>query len=151
MISQFVKQNKAAAIIVTILRVYLGYTWFEAGLHKVMGGFDASGFLHGAIAKPVTGPTGDVVYGWFVSFLRHIALPNAHIINYVVPYGELLVGLGLILGCITTWAAVFALVMNFSYMFAGTISSNPMDVLLAVIIIAAGMNAKRIGLDRFIK
>jgi len=35
-------------------------------------------------------------------------------------------------------------------MFAGTISSNPMDVLLGVIILAAGFNAGRIGLDRWV-
>ena len=44
----------------------------------------------------------------------------------------------------------FGLVMNFSYMFAGTVSSNPLDILLGVIIIEAGYNAGRIGLDRWV-
>ncbi|HEY2422224.1 MAG TPA: DoxX family protein [Neobacillus sp.] len=148
--SKFLRENKISAAILTVLRLYLGYAWLTAGFHKLTGGFDASGFLKGAIGNPVKGPDGSVVYGWFVDFLQHFALPNAHIFNTIVPLGEFLVGLGLILGCLTTTAMFFGLVMNFSYMFAGTISTNPMDILLGVIIIAAGYNAGRIGLDRWV-
>jgi thiosulfate dehydrogenase [quinone] large subunit len=150
MFSKFLRENKISAAILTVLRIYLGYAWLTAGFHKLSGGFDASGFLKGAIANPVKGPDGSVVYGWFVDFLQHFALPNAHIFNTIVPLGEFLVGLGLILGCLTTTAMFFGLVMNFSYMFAGTISTNPMDILIGVIIIAAGYNAGRIGLDRWV-
>ncbi|MGZ4162239.1 MAG: DoxX family membrane protein [Neobacillus sp.] len=150
MFSQFLRNNKISAAILTVLRLYLGYEWLTAGFHKLTGGFDASGFLKGAIANPVKGPDGAVVFGWYVDFLKHIALPNAHIFNTLVPLGEFLVGLGLILGCITTAAMFFGLVMNFSYLMAGTISTNPMDILLGVIIIAAGYNAGRVGLDRWV-
>jgi thiosulfate dehydrogenase [quinone] large subunit len=150
MFNKFLRENKIAAGILTVLRLYLGYEWMTAGYHKLAGGFDTSGFLKGAIANPVKGPDGSVVYGWYVDFLQHMALPNAHIFNTIVPLGEFLVGLGLILGCLTTAAMFFGLVMNFSYMFAGTVSSNPMDILLGVIIIAAGYNAGRIGLDRWV-
>jgi thiosulfate dehydrogenase [quinone] large subunit len=150
MFNRFLRENKISAAILTVLRLYLGYAWLTAGFHKLTGGFDASGFLKGAIANPVKGPDGSVVYGWYVDFLQHFALPNAHIFNTIVPLGEFLVGLGLILGCLTTAAMFFGLVMNFSYMFAGTISTNPMDILIGVIIIAAGYNASRIGLDRWV-
>jgi thiosulfate dehydrogenase (quinone) large subunit len=40
--------------------------------------------------------------------------------------------------------------MNFSYVMAGTISTNALCILLGVIIIAAGLNAGRIGLDRWV-
>ena len=89
-------------------------------------------------------------YPTYVAFLKHFALPNAHLFNVLVPYGEFLVGLGLILGCLTTAAAFFGLVMNFSYVFAGTVSSNPLDILLGVIILASGFNAGRIGLDNWV-
>jgi thiosulfate dehydrogenase (quinone) large subunit len=150
MFNKILRDNKIAAAILTVIRLYLGYEWVTAGYHKLTGGFDTSGFLKGAIANPVKGPDGSVVYGWYVDFLQHFALPNAHIFNTIVPLGEFLVGLGLILGCLTTAAMFFGLVMNFSYMFAGTVSSNPMDILLGVIIIAVGFNAGRIGLDRWV-
>jgi thiosulfate dehydrogenase (quinone) large subunit len=150
MFNQFLRENKVTAAILTIIRLYLGYEWLTAGFHKLTGGFDASGFLKGALANPVKGPDGSNVYATYVGFLKHFALPNAHLFNTMIPLGEFLVGLGLILGCLTTAAAFFALVMNFSYLMAGTISSNALDILLGVIILAAGFNAGRIGLDRWV-
>ena len=47
-------------------------------------------------------------------------------------------------------AVIFSLVMNFSYFLAGTVSHNPRDIFLGFIIITAGYNAGRIGLDRWV-
>ena len=151
MFNKFLRENKIASYILTIIRLYVGYEFMLAGFEKITGGkFDASGFLTGAVMHPVVGPDKAVVFPTYVSFLKHFALPNAHLFNVLVPFGEFLVGLGLILGCLTTAAAFFGLVMNFSYLFAGTVSSNPLDILLGVIILAAGINASRIGLDRWV-
>jgi thiosulfate dehydrogenase (quinone) large subunit len=151
MFNKFLRENKVAAAILTVIRLYLGYEFLMAGFHKLTGaGFDTSGFLKGAIANPVKGPDGSIVYTTYVGFLQHFALPNAHIFNTIVPLGEFLVGLGLILGCLTTAAVFFGLMMNFSYVMAGTVSTNPLDILLGVIILAAGYNAGRIGLDRWV-
>jgi thiosulfate dehydrogenase [quinone] large subunit len=150
MLFNWLRGNKIAAGILTVIRLYVGYAWLTAGLHKLTGGFDAAGFLKGAIANPVKGPDGAVVFGWYVDFLKHFAMPNVDIFNTIVPVGEFLVGVGLILGCLTTAAMFFGLVMNFAYLFAGTISTNPMDILLGVIILFAGYNAGRVGLDRWV-
>ena len=150
MFMNFLRENKIAAGILTVLRLYLGYSWFTAGFHKITGGFDASCFLKGAIAKPVTGPDGNMVYGWYVNFLDSFALPNIDVFNFIVPWGETLIGLGLMLGCLTTAAMFFGLVMNFSFFLAGTVSHNPTDILLGFIILTAGYNAGRIGLDRWV-
>ncbi|UOY93303.1 DoxX family protein [Ectobacillus sp. JY-23] len=150
MFNQWLRENKVVSAILTIVRVYLGYSWFTAGLGKLQSGqFDATGFLQGAVAKPVAGPDG-VVYGWYVDFLEHIAVPNAHVFNVVIPWGETLVGLGLMLGCLTTAAAFFGVVMNFSFLLTGAISHNPTDILMGFIILAAGYNAGRYGLDYYV-
>ena len=44
-------EGKAMAGIWTLLRVWLGIQWLQAGWGKVLGGFDATGYLNGAIAK----------------------------------------------------------------------------------------------------
>ncbi|MCM3570979.1 DoxX family membrane protein [Neobacillus mesonae] len=151
MIVNWLRQSKAASVILTVLRLYVGYVWLTAGWHKLAsGGFDASGFLKGAIANPVKGPDGTVIFGWYIDFLQHIALPNTHIFNTIIPLGEFIVGLGLLLGCLTTAAMFFGLLMNFSYLFAGSVSSNPLDILVGVIILFAGFNAGRIGIDGWI-
>src|SRR3954451_14530448 len=150
MVVNWLRENKVAAGILTVLRLYIGYSWITAGYHKLAGGFDASGFLKGAIANPVKGPDGSVVYGWYIDFLQHFALPNVDIFNTIVPLGEFLVGLGLLLGCLTTAAMFFGLVMNFSFFLAGTVSHIPTDLFLGAIILFSGYNAGRIGLDRWV-
>ncbi|MFC5448714.1 DoxX family membrane protein [Paenibacillus aestuarii] len=149
----WLRENKYAAVLLTFIRVYVGWEWLIAGWHKITGdkAFDATGFLKNAIAKPVveTGTT-DAVYGNFVAFLKSFALPHVGLFNVLIPWGELLVGLGLILGALTTAAVFFGLLMNFMYMFAGTVSTNPWLTMLGFFIIAAGVNAGKFGVDYLI-
>jgi thiosulfate dehydrogenase (quinone) large subunit len=150
MFNHFLRENKISAAILTIIRLYLGYAWFTAGFGKITGGFDASGYLKNAVANPVKGPDGNMVYVWYVTFLESFALPNIDVFNFIVPWGETLIGLGLMLGCLTTAAMFFGLVMNFSFFLAGTVSHNPTDIFLGFIILTAGYNAGRVGLDRWV-
>ncbi|WP_066315885.1 DoxX family membrane protein [Bacillus sp. FJAT-29814] len=150
MFNKFLRENKIAAALLLVIRLYLGYSWFTAGLHKITGGFDAGGYLKGAVANPVKGPDGSMVYGWYIEFLKGFAIPKVDLFNVLIPWGELLVGLGLLLGCLTTAAMFFGLVMNFSFFLAGTVSHNPTDIFLGFIILAAGYNAGRYGLDRWV-
>jgi thiosulfate dehydrogenase (quinone) large subunit len=149
MLVNWLRNNHISAGILALIRIFLGYQWMTAGWGKMTGGFDASGYLQGAVANPVKGPDG-IVYGWWVSFLENFAIPNADLFNVLVAYGEFLVGLGLILGCLTTAAAFFGVVMNFAFMLSGTVSHNPTDILLGVFILVAGYNAGRYGLDRYV-
>lgn len=146
----WLRTNKYAAMMLTLVRLYVGYEWLTAGWHKIAGAkpFDAAGYLKNAIAKPVleTGTT-DLVYPNYVAFLKTFALPNVKLFNVLVPWGELLVGLGLIIGCLTTAAVFFGLLMNLMYMLAGTVSTNPWLFFLGVFIIAAGANAGKFGVD----
>ncbi|MGF7033838.1 thiosulfate dehydrogenase [quinone] large subunit [Paenibacillus mucilaginosus] len=151
MLTRFLRENVYAAGLLLVLRLYLGYQWFAAGLHKLTGGFDAAGFLKGAIAKPVLDKAAnELVYPTFTAFLQHFALPNVKLINFLIPVGETLVGLGLILGALTAAAAFFGLMMNFMFLFAGTVSTNPWLILLGVIVLMAGTNAGRFGVDHYL-
>ncbi|WP_456276378.1 DoxX family protein [Bacillus sp. AK128] len=150
MVVNFIRTHKISAYILTAIRLFLGFAWLTTGWGKLTGGgFDATGYLKGAIANPVAGPNG-IVYGWYVTFLENVALPNVAIFNFIVPLGEFLVGLGLILGCFTTAAAFFGVLMNFAFVLAGTVSQNPTDILMGMIIMVAGYNAGRYGLDRWV-
>ncbi|MCP3773055.1 DoxX family protein [Paenibacillus sp. MZ04-78.2] len=151
MIMKWLRENVYAAGLLLILRVYVGWTWLMAGFHKLTGGFDATGFLKGAIAKPAMDKaTNELMYPTFTAFLQNFALPNAKLINFLIPLGEFLVGLGLILGTLTAAAAFFGLMMNFMFLFAGTVSTNPWLVLLGFIVLAAGANAGKFGGDYYV-
>ncbi|KHF31930.1 hypothetical protein CM49_05854 [Paenibacillus sp. P1XP2] len=70
--------------------------------------------------------------------------------NFLIPVGETLVGLGLILGTFTTFAALMGMVMNFAFLFSGTVSTNAQMLLLEMFVVVAAANAGRIGLDRWV-
>jgi thiosulfate dehydrogenase [quinone] large subunit len=155
-ISRFLFSNTGFSWFWLIVRLYLGYDWLLAGWAKFQNpvwtgegaGVAVSGFLNNALAK-TSGPHPDVS-AWYGYFIEHIALPHATFLSYLVTYGELAVGLGLILGLFTGIAAFFGTVMNANYLFAGTVSSNPIMLILQILLILAWKTAGWFGLDRFV-
>lgn len=149
MFVKFIRENVYVSFMLTILRIFIGWQWLNAGWSKITSGkFDASGFITDAIGK-VTGEHPSV-QSWWAEFLGMFALPNVGIFNILVPWGEFLVGLGLLLGTFTTFAVLMGVLMNFSYMFSGATSTNPQMILIEIFILVAGFNAGRIGLDHWI-
>ncbi len=147
----WLRTNIYASGLALILRLYIGFQWMTHGFDKIKGGaFDASGYLKNIVANPVKGPDGATVYPLYNSFIEHFALPNAGLFNVLVPWGEFLIGLGLILGVLTTAAAFFGLLMNFMFFFGGTVSTNPSFILIGFIILVAGANAGRLGGDYWV-
>jgi thiosulfate dehydrogenase [quinone] large subunit len=150
MFNTFLRSNRYAAAALFFLRFYLGYQWFTHGLEKLNAPepFNAAGFLAGAVGKA----TGEhpAVQGWWADFLTAVAIPNADIFSSLVVWGEVLAGLGLMLGCFTTVAALGGLAMSFAFLFSGTTSTNPQMAILGFILVAAGANAGRYGADRWV-
>ena len=132
----------------TILRIWLGVQWLVAGWGKAMGGFDAAVFINGAIGKA----TGDhpAVQGWYAAFLKGFALPNVELFNFLIAWGEVAVGLGLILGTFTTIALFAGAFMNLNFLLAGTVSTNPILFTAAIILLAMGTAAYAWGVDRYL-
>lgn len=148
MVMNFIRNNKFFAGFLAIIRVYVGYQWITAGFGKVTGGFDASGFIQGAIAN--AGGENPTVQAWWGAFLETFALPNAGMFSFMVAWGEVLVGIALIVGIFTNFAALMGITMNFAFLFSGTVSTNAQMVVLTIFVIIAGANAGRYGLDRWV-
>lgn len=155
-LSRFLFADTRLAWIWVVLRVYVGWIWLEAGWGKVTSaawtgekaGVALTGFINGALAKTV-GDHPDVA-GWYAAWLKEVILPNASVFAPLVAYGELLIGLGLILGAFTGIAAFFGAFLNMSFLFAGAVSVNPIMVLIQLFLILAWRVAGWFGLDRFI-
>jgi len=155
-IARFLFADTRLALVWIVLRVYVGWIWLEAGWEKIMNpvwvgpkaGMAVAGFAHGALAK-TTGAHADVS-AWYASWLQHVVIPNAAVFSYMVAFGEFLVGIGLILGLFTGIAAFFGAFMNMNYLFAGTISVNPIMFVIELVLILAWRVAGWFGLDRYI-
>lgn len=139
-----------------ILRIYIGYEWLMAGWEKVQSplwtgatsGTALKGFLMGSLGKSA-GAHPDVSM-WYAWFIHTAALPNVSLFSHMVAYGELFVGVALILGIFTGIAAFFGAFMNMNYLFAGTISVNPLMFVIELFLILAWRAAGWYGLDRFV-
>ncbi len=136
-----------------LIRLYVGSQWLIAGYSKLIStnwigefaGSSLTGFLHITLAK-TTGEHPDVsfLYAWFV---QHVVLPHVTIFSYVITFGEILTGIGLILGCFTVFAALGGTFMNLNYLLAGTVSINPQLLILEILLIAAWRIAGFLGID----
>src|SRR5256714_1861610 len=157
-IARFLFADTRMAWLWLIVRLYVGYQWITAGLEKLTGysfTFDASfgqklsspwvfgahdgaaikGFVAGALAQ--TGGAHPAVQGWYASFLQSVVLPNATLFAYLVTFGEVLIGLGLIFGVLTGIAAFFGVFMNLNFLLAGAGSVNPIICVLALFLVLA--------------
>jgi len=139
-----------------IVRIYVGYEWIKASLSKigdpawVSTGEALKGFWTKALATSEQGrPT--IAYGWYRDFLSYM-LDNGWYAWFakLVAYGELLVGIALILGAFVGLVAFFSAFMNWNYVMAGSASTNAMLLTLAILLIIAWKVAGWYGLDRYL-
>jgi thiosulfate dehydrogenase (quinone) large subunit len=156
-IARFFFQSTIAAWLWLVVRVYVGYDFLVAGWHKFNtpawmdgSGQGISGFWQGALG---TTPTGApvITFDWYRAFLQLLVDTNSSgWFSYIIVFGELAVGLGLILGAFVGMAAAGGLIMNMAFMLAGTTSTNPVLAILGVLLILAWKNAGYVGLDRYL-
>nr|BBH92357.1 hypothetical protein KTA_05560 [Thermogemmatispora argillosa] len=167
-LARFLFADTRMAWLWLLVRLYVGYEWLTAGLEKLTGynfafgagfgqrsgspwvfsghdGVAIQGFVKGALALS-SGPH-PAVQGWYAAFLQHIVLPNAGLFAYLVTFGEVLVGLGLIFGALTGIAAFFGVFMNLNFLLAGAVSINPVLGTLGLFLMLAWRIAGYYGLD----
>jgi thiosulfate dehydrogenase [quinone] large subunit len=136
------------------IRLFVGYEWLSAGYHKVSGtgwmdgGSALKGFWTGAVAVPANGSP-RITYGWYREFLQYMLNHEWYTwFAKIVAIGELLIGIGMILGVLVGFAAFFGALMNFNFMLAGSASTNPVLFGLAIALILAWKVAGYWGVDR---
>jgi thiosulfate dehydrogenase [quinone] large subunit len=140
------------------IRLFVGFAWLEAGFHKASGagwldgGTALQGYWTHAVAIPAQGAGSPAItFEWYRTFLQ--TLLDAHAYTWFAPliaFGEMAVGIGLILGVLTGFAAFFGAIMSMSFLLAGSDSTNPVMLTLAIGLILAWKVSGYYGLDRYI-
>lgn len=155
-IAQLLFNDKRAAWFWLVVRVWLGWQWIQAAQHKITSpawvetGQAVQGFWTGAIQIPETGRP-PIAFTWYRSFIQFLLENEAYTwFGKVIAYGELIVGIALVLGAFTGIAAFFSGLMNWNFMMAGSASTNPLLFIFGVGLILAWKVAGRIGLDYFL-
>ena len=155
-IARLLFQSTAASWLWLVVRVFVGWQFLDAGWHKLTtpawvdgSGQAILGFWTGALAvnngKPV------ITYDWYRGFIQLLVDTNsAGWFSYIIVGGEITIGLGLILGAFVGLAAFSGVLMNMAFLLAGSVSTNPVLVLLGMLLVLAWKNAGYVGLDRFL-
>jgi thiosulfate dehydrogenase [quinone] large subunit len=155
-VARFLRLGQDAAPLFLGVRLFLGYEWLTAGWHKLQDpkwretGEALQGFWQRAVAVPASGSP-QITYPAYRALLQYMLDHGWYTwFAKVIIAGELLVGLGILLGGLTAIAAVGGLLLNFSFIYAGSTSSNPTLILLEALIIYGWRTAGWWGLDRFL-
>lgn len=154
-LSKFLFGNTRMAWLWVIVRVYVGIQWLQAGIGKLTNsiwvgqdsGKAITGFVKGALTK--TGGAHPDVQSWYAAFLENIVLPYPEFWSHFITYGEILVGIALIIGAFVGIAAFLGLFMNLNFLLAGAVSTNPILFTLSILLVLAWRTAGYIGIDYY--
>lgn len=138
-----------------VIRLYVGYSWLSSSWGKISGGTWASGeqlrgFWTNAVTIPEAGRPA-IAFGWYRSFIQFM-LDNGWYTWFadLIMWGEVIVGLALIVGALTGIAAFFGAFMNWNFIMAGTASTNALLFALSILLMLAWKVAGWYGLDRWL-
>jgi len=136
-----------------IVRLYLGYTWLSSGIGKLANpawmvtGAALRGYWTNAISTPAGGQPA-ITFGWYRDFIALLLNGGQYVwFAKLVTFGELAIGVALVLGAFVGVAAFFGAFANWNYLMAGTTSVNPVVFVLAIGLVLAWKIAGYIGLD----
>ncbi len=154
--ARFLFSNSRAGLFWLPIRLFVGFAWLEAGLHKITDpawttdGEALRAYWERAAAIPEQGRP-PITYEWYRDFINFL-LAGGHEtwFSWLVMFGEIAVGIGLIFGILTGVAAFFGALMNMSFLLAGSASTNPIMFSLAIGLILAWKVAGYYGLDRYL-
>jgi thiosulfate dehydrogenase [quinone] large subunit len=152
----FLFNDRRASILWLVIRVWLGWQWFEAGLAKVknpawmQNGEALQGFWTRAVMIPEQGRP-PIAYDWYRNFIQSMLDSGSYVwFAKLIAVGELLVGIAMIFGFLTFATAFFAGFMNWNFIMAGSASTNGAWLVLAVLLIAAWKISGYLGADYFL-
>jgi thiosulfate dehydrogenase [quinone] large subunit len=154
-LARFLFSDTRMAWVWLAVRLYLGYQWIEAGSHKLTpawlnGGEALKGFWMSAVKIPDSGrPV--IAFDWYRNFIQYMLDTGSYSwFAKIVVAGELLVGVGLILGAFVGIAAFCGALLNWNFIMAGAASTNAVLFTLAILLMLAWKTAGYIGLDYYL-
>src|SRR5688572_10000402 len=119
--ARFLFSNTRAGLFWLPIRLFLGFSWLTSGWGKATGegwldgGTALLGYWQNAVAVPEEGRP-PITYDWYRDFIQYLIDSGAQDwFAYVVVIGEIAVGIGLVLGALTGFAAFFGSLMNMSF------------------------------------
>ena len=138
----FTRKKVAHMWPLTLLRVYTGVFFAYYGFGKIKGGNFANG-VEGFVSGRLDGS-----YAIIRPFLESVVLPNKALFAFLVSWGELAMGIALIVGLATRYAAIAGAVMMVAFWFTkgqGFLDAQNHDAIwFMIFVVLAAVHAGRV-------
>jgi thiosulfate dehydrogenase [quinone] large subunit len=134
---------------IVLLRIYIGYYMLQQGSRKFLRDFSKGDWIGRQI-----GDLGTLdLYPWYKQFLVNTVVPHHELFGYLVTFGEIAVGAGLLLGLLTRFSAFVGLFLIINYFLAigsvrgGAQLGQQQTFIVSLIIIILSNPGRTLGLD----
>lgn len=127
--------KKVFQFLCLIVRLMSGLMIFIQGYEKFTGGFSLTGLTH-VIAKNEDSPM------WYKLMFEYMIEPYTTLWEWVIPLGEMMIGIALVIGFLQKYAALFGIFIMINYILADMIFTYPIQ-LLGFIMIVLNMDKLR--------
>lgn len=135
-----------------IPRIVVGYYFFQFGWEKLNLRFLSGEQLTRQLARAATDPL-----TWHRDFILHSVVPHSHLFGYLIAYGEMAIGLSLIVGLLVRLSSAFGIFHNLNILFAvalptggAQVGLNRIFIVLQFMFIFAAAG-RALGLDGVLK
>ncbi|MBI2211233.1 MAG: DoxX family membrane protein [Deltaproteobacteria bacterium] len=134
------------------LRLWIGGYLLYQGIRKYLRDFSHADWIKAQI--------GDLdkveLYAWYKSFLVDVVAPNRELFGTLVMYGEILVGLCLVLGLLTRFSSAVGLFMLLNYYFGpgmargGAVLGQQQTFIVSLVVLLLTNPGRTLGVDGFL-
>jgi len=122
------------------------------GIQKYQRDFPHSGWIERQIGK-----MGDIdAFAWYKDFLTNVVSPNQGLFGYLVMYGEILIGLCLIIGLLTRLCSAVGIFQFANYTLGpgmargGATLANSETFFIAMVVFLLTNPGRTLGVDGFL-
>lgn len=140
-----------------LVRLYLAYEWLEPAFEKLHSkawtetGLAVKGFWTKAVVIPPPPARPPIAFDWYRSVIEALIASDSHVwFAKLIMVSEFAIGIALLLGAFTAFAAFAGGFMNWNFIMAGTASVNGVLLPLQIFLILAWKTAGWWGADRWL-
>ena len=136
-----------------LLRILVGFLFLLVAWPKVSGRFLSGEVLPRQLLNSIQKDP----FAWHRAFIEGFVVPHGHFFSYLSAFGEISIGLSLLVGCLLRISSLFAAFYNFNILFSvayaaggGTVNYNRVLILLHLIFVSASAG-RSLGIDGILK
>ena len=107
-------KQSTSLLYLAIPRIMVGYHFLDVAWAKLSRGFLNGEDLPAQLLKTVAKDP----FAWHRHFIQGFILPHSALFSYLVPLGEMAIGISLVLGCLVRLSSLFGAFHNLNILFA---------------------------------